>query len=90
MGCCCSSFNTSKAKIKIIDEIPKGREFDYLRSEGKITYSIAFDGWYVNSVRLRPKSKKVRSHFLMLERTPPVSPQISFTFDESSICDTVF
>ena len=81
MGCCCSFFNTTKPKIKIIDETPKGHEFDYLRPEGKITYNIdstyevlkiktAFDGWYVNSVHLWPKSKKVWSHFLMLERTP--------------------
>ena len=101
MDCCCSFFNTTKPKIKIIDETPKGSEFDYLRPEGKITYStdstydvpkieIAFDGWYVNSVRPWPKSKKVRSHFLMLERTPPVSPQISFTSGESGVCDTVF
>ena len=40
MGCCCSFFNTAKSKIKIIDETPKGREFDYFRPEGKITYSI--------------------------------------------------
>ena len=26
----------------------------------------------------------------MLERTLPVSPQISFTSDESGICDTIF
>ena len=56
MGCCCSFFNTTKPKIKIIDETPKGHEFDYLRPEGKITYNIdstyevlkietAFDGW---------------------------------------------
>ena len=101
MGCCYPSFN-KRPKIKIIDEIPKGWEYDYLRPEGKITYSIdtiydvpkieiAFDGWYVNSVRLRPKSKKIGPHFLILERTAPVSLQVSFASnDESSICDTVF
>ena len=101
MGCCYSSFN-KRPKIKIIDETPKGQEFNYLRPEGKITYSIdttydvtrveiAFDGWYVSSVRLWPKSKKIRPHFLMLERTPPVSPQVSFSSDDQSgICDTVF
>ena len=94
------SFN-KRPKIKIIDETPKGQEFDYLKPEGKIIYSIdttydvprveiTFDGWYVNSVRLWPKSKKIRPHFLMLERTL-VSPQASFSSsDESSICDTVF
>ena len=72
-----------------------------MRPEGTITYSIdttydvprvdiAFDGWYVNSDCLWPKSKKIRLHFLMLERTPSVSPQISFSSDESGICDTVF
>ena len=56
-------------KITIIDEILKGTEYDYLRPKGTITCSIdkiydvprielAFDGWYVNSVRLRPKRKK--------------------------------
>ena len=100
MGCCYSFFD-KKPKIKIIDETPKGREFNYLRPEGTITYStdttydvprvdIAFDGWYVNSVCLWPKRKKIRLHLLMLERTPPVLPQISFSSVESGICDTVF
>lgn len=62
MGCCFSS-NNKKPKIVIIDETAKGQEYEYLRPEGKITCSIdttydvpkiktAFDGWYVNSVRL--------------------------------------
>ena len=95
-----SSFN-KRLEIKTIDETPKGQEFDCLRPEGKIIYSIdttydvprveiTFDGWYVNSIRLWPKSKKIRPHFLILERTP-VSPQVSFSSsDESGICDTVF
>ena len=41
MGCCCSFFNTTKPKIKIIDETPKGHEFDYLRPEGKIVNLIS-------------------------------------------------
>ena len=101
MGCCYASFN-KRPKTKIIDETPKGPEFDYLRPESKMTYNInttydvpraeiVFDGWYVNSVRHWPKSKKIRPHFLMLKRTPPVSPQISFSSDdESGIFDTVF
>ena len=86
MGCCYSCFN-KRPKIKIIDETPKGQEFDYLRPEGKITCSIdttydvptveiAFDGWYLNSVCFWPKSKKIRPHFLILERTFPFSPQV--------------
>ena len=101
MGCRLS-FGNNKPRIEIIDQTPKRKEFDYLRPEGKITYSIDstydvprieidFNGWYVNSVRLWPESKKVRPHFLMLRRTAPVSPQISFSsgsFDSG--IDTVF
>ena len=102
MGCCFSS-NNKKPKIVIIGETPKGQEYDYLRPEGKITYSIdttydvpkikiAFNGWYMNSVRLWPKNKNIRPHFLMLERTPPVFSQISFPDEsfESGIANTAF
>ena len=41
----------------------------------------------MNSIRLWPKSKKIRSHFLLLQRTPPVSPQVS---SESGHNDTIF
>ena len=98
MRCCYSSGRQQKPpKIEIVDETSPGHEYDYLRLEGKITYSIdtvynkiktVFDGWYVNGVYLWPKDKKLRPHVLMLERTPPVSPQISLS-DESGI-DTVF
>ena len=92
MGCCYSSCN-KRPKIRIIDETPKGHDFDQLKPEGKITHGIdetydvpkieiAFEGWYVNNVRHWPKDKKVRPHFLMLERTPHVSPQISFSSDK--------
>ena len=75
-------------KVEIVDDIPLGEQFNYLRPNGTITYKInegydvpkieiAFEEWYVNSVRLWPKDKKVCEHFLMFERTPPVSPQIS-------------
>ena len=85
--------------MEIIDKTPPGEEFDYLRPRGKLLYNIdsvydapkidiIFDDWYVNSVHLWPKDEKVRQHFLMFERTPPVSPQISFS-DKSSV-DTVF
>ena len=89
MGCCLS-FGNNKSRIEIIDQIPKGKEFNYLRPEGKITYSINttydvpriefdFNDWYVNSVRLWSGSKKFRPHLLMLRRTPLVLPQISFS-----------
>ena len=94
MGCCFSFERQQKLKIEIINKTAPGQEYDYLRTEGKITFStdsiyeVAFDGWHVNSVRLWPKNKKVRLHFLILERTPTVSPQISLS-DKSGI-DTVF
>ena len=44
MGCCIF-FGNNKPRIEIIDQIPKGNEFDYLRPEGIITYS--FDTNYV-------------------------------------------
>ena len=51
---------------------------------------LILNGWYVNSVRLWPESKKVRPHFLMLRRTPLVSPQISFPSESfDSGIDTV-
>ena len=98
MGCCLpfGNNNNNKPIIEITDETPKGKEFDYLRPEDKIIYGVdtTYDvprididsnGWYMNSVRLWHKSKKVRPHFLMLRNTPSVSPQISFSSD---ICDS--
>ena len=63
MSCFFSFDRQQKLKIEIIDKTPPGQEYNYLRPEGKINYStdsiydvpkieIAFDGWYVNSVRL--------------------------------------
>ena len=57
----------------IMHETPKGRKFDYLRPANTITYAINrmynvpeieinFDGWYKASVRLWPKSNKIRSN----------------------------
>ena len=79
----CFSFN--RPSIEIIDEMPKGKQFDYLRSKGKITYTvnrmydvpeieINFNGWYRASVRLWQKSTKMSSNFLDLQRTPLPSP----------------
>ena len=70
-----------------------------MRPEGRMIYSIDkvydvlkveidLDGWYMNSVRLWPKNKKkIRRHFLLLQRTLTVSPQVP---SESSDNDTVF
>ena len=63
MGCC---FSFNKPKINIIDETPEGKNFDYLRPKGTITYTIDrtynvpliqfnFDGWFESSVRFWPK-----------------------------------
>ena len=65
----CFSFNRSNE-----DEMPKGKQFDYLRPEGTITYTvdrmydvseveINFDSWYRASgasVCLSPKSTKIK------------------------------
>ena len=85
MGCCLSC---NEPRIKIIDKMPEGENFDYLRPKGIITYTIDrtydiplielyFDGWFESSVRLWPKNNKLRSNFLLLGRTPPPSPRIS-------------
>ena len=85
--------------VKIFDEIPKGEQYDYLRPEGTIVYSIdrtynmpmiqiIFDGWFETSARLWPKDNAARENFLLLERTPSFSPSDYF-FPDSGI-DTVF
>ena len=74
--------------------------FDYLRPSGKPVYEIDdiykvpridvyFYVWYPNSARLWPKDNSARQHFLMIERTPPTSPQLSsFEAYESDVeCD---
>ena len=89
----CFSFN--RPSVEIIDETPKGKQFDYLRPKGRIIYTvdrmcdvpqteINFDGWYKASVSLWPKSNKMRSNFLNLQRPPLLSP----TFFISSSTDT--
>ena len=88
-------FSFNRPSVEIIDETPKGKQFDYLRPEGRIIYTvdrmcdvpqikINFDGWYKASVSLWPKSKKMRSNFLNLQRTPLLSP----TFSISSSTDS--
>ena len=98
MGCC---FSSNEPKIKIIDVTPEGSSFDYLTPNGTITYSIDrtyniplieldFDGWFERSICLWPKNISARSNFLLLERTPSLSPNISYFPSESGVFDTVF
>ena len=81
---------------------PVGKEFDYLRPEGIITYTIDpknnvplneinFEGWLDTSVRLWSKSKVARSRFVLLERKPPSTPSFSlFSSIVDSGVDTAF
>ena len=97
MGCC---FSYDEPRIEIIDETPEGKDFDYLRPKGTITYSIDstyniplieinFDGWFESCVGLWPKNNTMRSNFLLLEKTPTLSPRISFSSSDAGV-DTVF
>ena len=97
--CCCFSYN--ERRIEIIDETPQGKNFDYLRPRRTIIYSIDstyniplieinFDGWFESCVHLWPKNSKMRSNFLLLERTPPPSPSISSFSSSDTGVDTVF
>ena len=60
--------------------MPEGKDFDYLRPKRAITYSIDstynislieinFHGWFESCVCLWPKNNKMKSNFLLLERT---------------------
>ena len=97
MGSC---FSFNRSDIEIIDETPMGKQFDYLRPEGTITYTvnrmydvpkieINFDGLYEASVCLWPKSNKMRS-VLNLQRAPLSSPTFSISSSNDSDIDTVF
>ena len=98
MGSC---FSFNRPDIEIIDETPMGKQFDYLRPEGTITHTvnrmydvpeieINFDGLYKASVRLWPKSNKMRSNVLNLQRAPLSSPTFSISSSNDSYIDTVF
>ena len=105
MGGCFSFEQKSNniAQIKIIDNIQKGKRFDYLRPRREIILTmdrvynvpmlnINFEDWYVISVRLCPKSEKARHCFqCWLERTPPDtrSSNISCCSNSSASFDTV-
>ena len=73
MGCCLS-FDDSKSKIKVINKIPKEKEHNYLKLNGRTVFSIDstydiptiefhFNDWWMNSIYLRPKGKKERTYF---------------------------
>ena len=98
MGCC---FSSNEPRIKIIDVTPEESSFDYLRLNGIITYLIDrtyniplieldFDEWFERSICLWAKNDSARSNFLLLERTPSPSPNISYFPSESRVFDTVF
>lgn len=64
MGCIFSRSN--KPNVKTHDCIPPSNEFDYLKSQRTVTFSldrkynipivdIRFDSWYEKSVRIWPK-----------------------------------
>ena len=96
MDCC---FSSNKPRIKILDETTQGKNFDYLRPEGTITYTIdrtynihlneiQFDGWFESSIHLWPKDSRARENSFLLERTPP--PLSSNSSQSDSGVDTVF
>ena len=93
-------FSCNEPNVEIINYTPKGKRFGYLRPNGTITYTIDrmydvpeieihFDGWYKANVRLWPKSTKMRSNFLGLQRTTLPSPTFSTSSSDSGIY-TVF
>ena len=74
MGCACSK--SDEPKIRIYDCTPPDDDFEYLRPNGTITFSIdrkyniplldiTLDGWCENSVRLWPKHSDQREHFFI-------------------------
>ena len=97
MGCFFSKFTRSD-EPKIGDLTPPGADFDYLRPNGTISFSvdrkynipvvsIKFEGRYENSVRLWPYHTEQREYFLQLQRTPLQIPSIS---SDDSGYNTVF
>ena len=79
MGYC---FSGKKIKIKTVNKNDQDEAFNCLRPKGGLILrmdsvynvpkiDILFDEWYTNSVRLWPKTERVRKHFSRIERTPP-------------------
>ena len=70
-----------ESKIEIVDLTPPSAEFDCLRPNGTISFSvdrkysipivnIKFEELYENSVHLWPYHTEQREHFLQLQGTP--------------------
>ena len=97
MGGCFSS----ESNVEIIDEIPEGKQYDFLRPGGTSAYrinqmydipeiEINFDGWHKSSIRLWLISDTFRSKFLKFHRTPLPSPTYSSSSSDDSGFHTVF
>lgn len=98
MGCCLRKL-TNTSIIDILDYTPKDSDFEYLRPCGRIIVHIDekfkvsvlpldFDNCIPSQIRLWPSDVPQKNQFLMLERTPPVSPLLSCSSDSG--VETVF
>ena len=78
------------SSFEVLDYSPPGTEYNYLKPRETITIEMdskctlpiihfSFDGWLPNSVRLWPENSIQREKFLILERTPLSSPNVSST-----------
>lgn len=78
----------------------KGREYNYLRPEGTITYSIDrmydvpeteidFNGWYESTVQFWAKNSKMRLNILRWKSTPVPSLSVTSLSYDSGF-DTVY
>ena len=94
MGCIFSKIMKDSSNIEVLD-------YDYLRLRGTIIIEMDnkwnvlvilfdFNGWTQNVVRLWPENNTQRENFLLLERTPLSSPNVSSTSIDSSAYDTAF
>ena len=78
---CCFLSSRNKPAIEVIHKVHD------IYSVPRI--DIYFEGWYLNTIHLRPKDNSAWQYFLMIERTPSTLPQLfSFEGDESDI-DTI-
>ena len=84
MGSC---FSSNEPRIDIIDETPLGEKFWLFKAKGNSysidkTYNIPlieidFAGCFESSVHIWPENNKMKTNFILLERTSPLSPSIS-------------
>lgn len=88
MGCCLSVIAKTSSNIETLDSTSSSSEYDLLRPKGTITVDINnkwnipvidinFDGLYKSTIRLWPNNNAQRENFLLLERTPLPSPDVS-------------